>query len=179
MEEKGPKPDISVGIGYNYLYSEIVVPNVFGSTYTVDLPDGSTLGFSDPDLNLNWGASVFDLKAQISKKVLILRPFAGAGLSYSTAQAGGGLKSQLLYNGSPATESDINTIEDTLNAFGYPVPDLSAEEGINVASAVNGWGLRVFGGIGFKILLLNLDLGMGYDFLGGNIQAALGARMQL
>ncbi len=181
VEEEGPKPDISVGIGYNYLYSEIVVPDVFGSTYSFEIPDGSgdILAFEDPDLAFNWGASVIDLKAQISKKVLILRPFAGLGTSYSTAQAGGGLRSRLLKNGTPVSQAEIDAIEAQFAAAGFPIPELDAEEGISVISDVSGWGFRVFGGMGFKILALNLDLGMGYDLLGKNLQASLGARMQL
>lgn len=173
MEEEGPKPDISVGIGYNYLYSEIVVPDV-ASGYDLELPNTEQLQFSNPDLAMNWGASVFDLKAQVSKKILILRPFGGLGLSYATSQVGGGLSSDVTYTGGSIEQAK----QDLINA-GFPVPDELDQTGINISSAVNGWGMRVFGGIGFKILLLNLDLGMGYDFLGGNLQAALGARLQL
>lgn len=181
VEEEGPKPDVSIGIGYNYLYGEIVVPDVFGSTYSFEIPDGSgdTLAFEDPDLAFNWGASVIDLKAQVSKEVLILRPFAGFGASYSTAQAGGGLRSRLLKNGVPVTQGEIDAIEDQFADAGVAIPELDAEEGISVVSDVSGWGFRVFGGLGFNILLLKMDLSLGYDFLGQNLQAALGARVQL
>ncbi len=173
IEEAGPKPDISVGIGYNYLYSEIVVPDV-ASGYEVELPNSERLQFADPDLAMNWGASVFDLKAQVSKKILILRPFGGLGLSYATSQVGGGLSSDVTYTGGSIEQAK----QDLIDA-GFPVPDELDQTGINISSAVTGWGFRVFGGLGFKILLLNFDLGLGYDILGGNIQAALGARMQL
>ncbi|MFP4430215.1 MAG: hypothetical protein ACOCW6_02270 [Spirochaetota bacterium] len=173
MEEKGPKPDISVGIGYNFLYSGISVPSV-ASGYEVELPNTERLEFADPDLSMNWGASVFDLKAQVSKKILILRPFGGVGLSYAVSQVGGGLSSDVTYTGGSIEDAK----QDLIDA-GFPVPEELDQTGINISSAVNGWGFRVFGGLGFKILLLNLDVGLGYDILGENVQAALGARMQL
>ena len=173
MEEAGPRPDISIGIGYNYLYSEIIVPNVAGG-YSIALPNTEELQFSDPDLAMNWGASVFDLKAQISKKVLIMRPFAGLGASYATSQVGGGLNSTVTYTGGSIDQA----IQD-LESLGLAVPEELNDTGINVASDVTGWGFRVFGGVGFNVLLLNLDLGIGYDIFGKNLQAALSARMQL
>ena len=95
------------------------------------------------------------------------------------SSAGGGLRSDLKLNGSDVSSSDIQTIEDNFKAAGIDPPDLDNHSGISIGSDVNGWGLRAFGGVGFNILALKLDLGLGYDVLGGNLMGSLSARFQL
>jgi hypothetical protein len=181
IEQNAVLPNLSVGAGYNFLSGQIFVPDVYGQTYSFEIPDGSgdTLGFSDPDLTFNWQSSVIDLKVQASKKFLFVTPYAGLGTSVGLSSAGGGLVSELQYNGNPATDSDIETIEQKFQDAGYDAPELSKDEGIAIGSDVNGWAFRAFGGVGFNILALRLDVGLGYDIMGRNVMGSLSGRFQL
>jgi hypothetical protein len=181
IEQGAVLPNVSVGVGYNYLSGQVFVPDVYNNDYTFEIPDGSgdTLSFSDPDLTFNWQSSVIDFKVQASKQFLVVTPFAGLGTSVGISSAGGGLESALLYNGTKASNQDIKDIEDAFEAAGYDAPNLDPDQGILIGSDVNGWGLRAFGGVGFNILALKLDLGLGYDVLGSNLMGSLSARFQL
>jgi hypothetical protein len=185
IEQGAVLPNVSVGVGYNYLSGQVFVPDVYSNDYTFEIPDGSgdTLSFSDPDLTFNWQSSVIDFKVQASKQFLVVTPFAGLGTSVGISSAGGGLESKLQYDDGggtrDATKSDIKDIEDAFEAAGFDAPELDPDQGIAIGSDVNGWGLRAFGGVGFNILALKLDLGLGYDILGRNVMGSLSARFQL
>ncbi|MFP4230843.1 MAG: hypothetical protein ACLFRR_03250 [Spirochaetaceae bacterium] len=181
IEQGAVLPNLSVGAGYNYLQGAVFIPDVDNNDYTFEIPDGSgdELAFSDPDLSFDWQSSVIDFKVQASKQFLVVTPFAGLGASYGISAAGGGLESELLYEGSKATEDDIDDIEQAFEDAGYDAPELDRNDGIRIGSDVNGWGMRLFGGVGFNILALKLDLGAGYDVLGNNFMGSLSARFQL
>ena len=184
IEQGAVLPNLSVGVGYNYLSGQVFVPDVYSNDYSFEIPGTTdTLSFSDPDLTFNWQSSVIDFKVQASKQFLVVTPFAGLGTSVGISSAGGGLESTLQYDDGggtrDATKSDIKDIEDAFEAAGVDPPELDPNKGILIGSDVNGWGLRAFGGVGFNILALKLDLGLGYDVLGGNLMGSLSARFQL
>jgi len=172
-----------VGVGYNYLSGQVFVPDVYGAGYTMDLSEagGPTLEFTDPDLTFNWQSSVIDFKVQASKQFLVVTPFAGLGTSVGLSTAGGGLESKIIdqSTGNKLTEDDADQYEQDIKDAGFDAPELDPNQGIAIGSDVNGWGLRAFGGVGFNILALKLDLGLGYDVLGGNLMGSLSARFQL
>jgi hypothetical protein len=106
------------------------------------------------------------------------------GTSVGLSAAGGGLFSKLQYSddGGPytdVTQSDIDQIEQNFDDAGIDVPDLDPEEGISIASDVDGWAFRAFGGVGFNIFVMRLDLGVGYDILGRNLLGSVSGRIQL
>lgn len=192
IEENAVLPNLSIGAGYNFLSGQIFVPNVVNAGYQVDIPDGSggiqsSLRLSDPDLTFNWQTSVVDFKVQASKKFLVVTPYAGFGTSVGLSSAGGGLFSKLQYDPdgpgaagySDVTRGDISDIEDDFNSVGIDPPDIDPEEGISIGSDVNGWAFRAFGGVGFNILALRLDVGVGYDILGRNVLGSVSGRFQL
>jgi len=181
MKGGAAKPTISVGLGYNYLSGSVTAKNV-SSGYQITLPNSDTVDLSNPDAVFSWSTSVIDLKAQVSKKLLIFTPYAGAGAAMAVSSAGGGLKSDLYYNGSgtPATQADIDSIKQAIINAGYPVPDeLSNTEGIQILSDSTGWAFRIYGGTAINILMMHIDLGAGYDLLGKNLQGTVGVRCQL
>jgi len=180
MKGGAAKPTISVGIGYNYLSGSVTVKDVT-SGYTIDVP-GTTNdpGFSDPDVTFEWNTSVIDLKAQVSKRLLIFTPYAGAGAAVAVSSAGGGISSELEIGGSKATPAQIDQLKSDLQAAGYPIPDeLSADNGIQILSDSTGWAFRIYGGTAINILMMHIDLGAGYDLLGKNLQGTVGVRFQL
>ncbi|TVQ38733.1 MAG: hypothetical protein EA384_08360 [Spirochaetaceae bacterium] len=156
-------PNISLGVGYNYMRGRILVPEVVKDSYVIEVDgvdDAELTGSADAFLE--WETSVIDLKAQISKSFIILTPYAGFGAAYGVSSAGGGLKGNF---------SNTDELEDA----GI---DVDGKE-ISVTSNVSGWSFRLFGGTSVNIMLLRLDLGLGYDILGENFVGTVGARVQL
>jgi hypothetical protein len=175
-------PEVSVGVGYNYLKGSVefggVLPDLFSITLPNTInnlpapwPSNSSLSLSSPDFFIEWETKVVDLKAQASWSLLILQPSLGFGASYGSSHVGGGAKSQIKLNGTTLTPDQ----KTALSTLGFDVDDAS----IAVFSDVTGWSFRVFGGLSVNILILRLDLGIQYNLIGGNMGASLGARIQL
>lgn len=176
-------PEVSVGVGYNYLKGSVEFGGVLPSLFQITLPappsgitpapwsSGDKLSLSSPDFFIEWETKVVDLKAQASWSLLILQPSVGFGASYGSSHVGGGAKSSLKINNQPLTPQQ----RTALSALGFDVEDAS----IAVFSDVTGWSFRVFGGVSVNILILRLDLGIQYNLIGGNMGASLGARIQL
>jgi len=175
-------PEVSVGVGYNYLKGSVefggVLPDLFSITLPNTIgtapapwPSNSSLSLSSPDFFIEWETKVVDLKAQASWSLLILQPSVGFGASYGSSHVGGGAKSSLKLNNQTLSPSQ----REALRNLGFDVDDAS----IAVFSDVTGWSFRVFGGVSVNILILRLDLGIQYNLIGGNMGASLGARIQL
>ena len=164
MEQSVLRPNISVGVGYNYMRGRILVPDAIEGTYQFEVNGDTAEVTGGADAYLEWQTNVIDVKAQISKSFIILTPYAGVGAAYGISSAGGGL---------------VGTISDTdaqkLKDAGI---DVDGKE-VGVSSDVTGWSLRAFGGTSVNIMLLRLDLGLGYDVLGENLVGTVGARIQL
>jgi hypothetical protein len=181
LQEKGLIPEVSVGLGYTYFRGDITVLGVLGGNQDIanieDAGGPHTLTLQDPDVNLNWQASVIDVKIQVSKSILLLTPFIGMGISYGTSSAGGGLQSDVLFDGSPITQAQIEGVEQYYKAQGEPIPDLSAT-GITVASEAKGWAYRAFGGVSLNIFLLRINLNAMYNITSGAIGASFNTTIQ-
>ena len=183
LEDSGILPAVSVGAGYTYMRGSVSVPGLLGSGIEITSidppgPDGPyDITLTDPDLNFTWGTNVIDLKAQVSKNLLIFTPYLGAGASYGISSAGGGVTSELLINGSAPTQADIDAITAYLESQGQTV-DLSAQ-GFIIQAAANGWSFRAFGGVSMNLLIVKLDLTGMYNFLSNDFGASVGLRVQL
>ena len=176
-------PEVSVGVGYNYLKGSVEFGNVLPSLLEITLPDSinnfpttpwpsnSKLSLASPDFYIEWETKVIDLKAQASWSLLILQPSVGIGASYGSSHVGGGAKSQLKLNNNPLT----STQKQALSTLGFDVDDAS----IAVFSDVTGWSFRLFGGVSVNILVLRIDAGIQYNLIGKNLGASIGARLQL
>jgi hypothetical protein len=182
LKDQGFSPALSVGLGYSHMKASVGVPGFLGSNVTIaQVNNGSNsynLSLANPDLGLDWSTNVIEAKAQISKKLIFITPYLGvaAALSFGTS-ASGSVTSQLYYNGSPITQTDINNITAYYKSQGQNPPDLTTT-GFS-ASAKNGAALafRAFGGVSFNLFILYLDFGVGYDFstaaLGGSLNARI------
>lgn len=167
-------PEVSVGLGFNYLKGSVTFRDVMPDITITDLSGTGlpgTLALSSPEFNIEWTTKVFDLKAQASWSLLILQPSVGLGASYGVSTVSGGVKSDLLYNGVKITEPTLAV----LRAAGYEVDNL----GIAVSSDVTGWSFRGFLGLSVNILILRIDAGIQYNFIGQNLGASIGGRIQL
>ncbi|MFQ3620522.1 MAG: hypothetical protein SNJ78_06205 [Spirochaetales bacterium] len=176
-------PEVSVGVGYNYLKGSVEFGGVLPPLFEITLPappplispapwnSGDKLSLSSPDFFIEWQTKVIDLKAQASWSLLILQPSVGFGASYGSSHVGGGAKSQITLGGQPLTPLQ----KQALSALGFDVEDAS----IAVFSDVSGWSFRVFGGVSVNILILRIDAGIQYNLIGKNLGASIGARIQL
>lgn len=176
-------PEVSVGVGYNYLKGSVefggVLPNLLEITLPAPPPaispapwsSGDKLTLSSPDFYIEWETKVIDLKAQASWSLLILQPSVGIGASYGSSHVGGGAKSNLTLNGNPISPTALQA----LRTLGFDVNDAS----IAVFSDVTGWSFRLFGGVSVNILVLRIDAGIQYNLIGKNLGASIGARLQL
>ena len=183
------KPNLSVGIGYNFLRGGISMPVPLGDaggTQILTAPDKDnplvtkdyTITMEDPMMKFNWQSHVIDLKAQLSKRLLfIVTPYVGIGASYARSRAGGGLDTSLLMDGEALQQDTINDIKDGLAAAGKDAPDLSAD-GIFIETAVNGWALRGFGGLSVNIFFLKVDASIMYNLVSKSLGLNTNVRIQ-
>ncbi|MCA1950251.1 MAG: hypothetical protein LDL24_06750, partial [Treponema sp.] len=137
-----------------------------------------TITATKPELGLSWETTTIDLKAQVSKGLLIFTPYAGLGASYGMSKAGYFVKSAIKYDGNTISDSQLQQIKDTLSQNGITPPDISAT-GISSYFANNGLAFRAFGGLSLNILVLRLDLTGLYNFSDGSYGGSLGVRFQL
>lgn len=179
IEENLLLPAVSVGAGYTRLNASI------GLTAGTDVSfgpydDPSTpsvesyeITATAPEIEYFWNANVIDLKAQASKSILFLTPYAGFGASIGLGDAGGAIRSTIDYD--DLTQSQIDAIRDS----GTEIPDLDPD-GIAITSTMtDGWAFRAYGGVSFNLLLLKVDVTGMYDFVGQNYGLTLGTRIQL
>jgi len=188
LKGKGVMPDLSVGAGYTYLDGAVYLADIAGGDQVIDLvgapaPTSYSLKVTDPDVTFNWQANVIDLKAQVSKKLVVITPHLGAGVSWGSSKAGGGLSSDVKFSedGGPYTDltpADIDVIIAAMEAAGLTTPELTSTSVEVGAQKVDGWAVRAFGGIGFNLWVLKLDLSGMYNFTSGAYGVALNTRIQ-
>ncbi len=186
-------PNLSVGVGVNYLSGGISLPGFFSAMDLANFdvtgaPAGPyTVSLTDPSLDFSWQTTVIDVKAQVSKQILFITPYAGIGASYARSTAGGGFAGDIAVTdgtATPVTGSDLQDLQDAYDAMRNDDPDLPAidftgSEGVSASSSVPGWGLRVFAGTSLNLLLLKVDVGGMYNLLTGDLGANVGVRVQL
>ncbi len=169
-------PELSVGVGYTYLKGEVVVPV---GDQEVDISDvsngviGNELAIEDTDMIFDWGVNIFDFKAQVSKKLLLLNLSAGMGYSYGVSTAGGGITNGTVsLDGNEISATDIAALEA---ATGIEIDD----EGVIISSDVNGGALRLFGGAGLNLPLFKIDFGLNYGITNQTLGMTTNLRIQL
>jgi hypothetical protein len=184
LQEKGWLPDLSIGLGYTYMRGNVAIQGILGGNQQIEEVrygpgpgDVYVLELEDPDVFLDWQASVIDLKVQVSKNLLILTPFFGVGAAYGESNAGGGLQSDVLIGGVPITQAQIDQIKDYYDLVGEPIPDLSVK-GLIVTSDAKGWAYRVFGGIGLSIFVLRININGMYNLTTGALGASINGSIQ-
>ncbi len=170
-------PKVHVGAGVNHSRVDLGVPGVLGENVelgTITTPDDTYLiELEDPSLGLGWESTSIDLKAQASKRFLIVEPYIGAAASYGRSDFTGSVSSDLLVDGQPAdnqlTEDERERLDEELEKQG--IDDVTS---IGFSSDADGWSARGFAGAGLRILLFTLDVGASIDTngsLGGQIHA--------
>jgi hypothetical protein len=173
-------PTVSVGGGFTYQYGSFDMPGMLGGEQEIiNIAGGHTVSMSDPELNFNWKTFVIDLKAQASWNVLLLTPYIGAGASYAPyAEAGGGMKAKIYFDGVEIDQDDIDMVNDYYDQMDEPPPDLNGGQIIVYASTPAAWSIRAFGGVSLNLALFRLDLLGLYNFASGAFGASINIRLQ-
>lgn len=176
-QDAGLLPNVSVGLAYNYLKGGIGLDTGMGSSsYTVptDKSTATTISMSSPKMALSWSANTIDVTAQVSKKLLILVPYAGAGLTVGTSSVTSGLQSTVATN-YPGGLSALNQYLASNSA--YSGLQLS-EAGILSTASSSTPVVRLYGGISLNILLV-VDAQVVYVPSTKDLGASVMARLQL
>lgn len=190
VEERGLIPEVSVGGGYNYLRAKIAFSGILGGDISIgsfEIPDPTPtdptntivrdISLADPTVYYEWSANVIDLKAQVSKGLLLFRPYAGLAASLGFGRAGSGFESELL----GITQEEIDEINAAAELLGreLTIPEISSTGFSLSAPMTGGWSFRAFGGVAINILIVKIDVTAMYDFIAGNYGATVGLRVQL
>ena len=175
-------PAIAIGASYDYLSGSIKMPlkDMPTASYTFQEPNSGpthTISVTDPTMALDFQTTSFDFTAQVSKKILFITPYVGAGISLGTSSVKGGLDARLQYDGSDITAANLQTIKDTLAEAGINVPDISAE-GFRFGSAFSDPVIRLYGGLSFDLLFIYADVMGIYIPANGNLGANVSIRVQ-
>ena len=151
-QSPGLKPNVSVGLAFNHIDGSVTVPTGM-SSQTYDL-DGYYITADSPTMDLSWQSNTVDITAQISKKLLIFVPYAGAGLTLGKASVTGGVDSDITTN----YPGGVSALKNYLEELGYSVPDYMTPSGFSYTENEVAPLFRVYGGMSFRIVILDLDL---------------------
>lgn len=154
-------PDISISAGLNYLKTNIRTKLDSASYANAIAIEGVTIG--TPDLGFSMESTSVDFKAQISKSLLILRPFGGVGASYGKSTVSADLYSEI-------TGADIVTLENA----GFEVEDTK----VYYESEYTGWTTRAFAGVGLQVFMLKVNAQLSYSPETEAIGASINGRIQ-
>lgn len=159
-------PDVSVGVGVNYLKAGAKA--VYDSTTVYSDGTGRTLTLANPTMELGFKASTVDLKAQVSKTLLwILTPYAGTTLSFGSGSAA----AHIGYG----SVSDSNDDPSYWSTYGFDPSEMSYDKANE--TGVVGW--KIYGGTSLNVLFVKVDVQGMYNILDGAYGGSVGARIQL
>jgi hypothetical protein len=166
-------PRLSVGAGYTYLKGSLTYADVLNGPQ--DFAVGpEQIRLSNPDVKFEWEASVIDLKAQLSKDLVLFTPYAGVGASLAVTSAGGGLDAKVTQtSGADLTPGQIANIE------AFTGESFNPSQGFFVSSEANGWSFRAFGGVSVNVLMLKLDLTAMVNLVTGTYGGSISGRFQI
>lgn len=129
---------------------------------------------TSPTLALDWSSNTFDFTAQVSKLFLFIVPYVGAGLSVGTSSVTGGLNA----NTSTTYPGGLSKLATDLAAAGLPVPSSLTKSGFEYTADANTPVFRIYGGLSFRIIILDFDAQAIYVPATQELGASLTARLQ-
>ena len=168
-EGKGLLPEIVVGGGYSYMKTTVTMIGAIPISQKLNYGT-EWIQIDDADVTFDMAASAIDLKAQASKKLVIITPYLGLGATYGFG-----------------TTSAVATGTVTDSTGGTTITAVEAATGLEIdnqevkveATGLSGWGLRAYGGTSVNLWVLKLDLTAMYNFTSGSLGASFGGRIQL
>ena len=166
-EGRGALPEIMVGGGYNYMKANVTMIGAIPISQTLTY-GAESVTISDADVAFDVSASAIDLKAQASKKILIITPYLGLGATLGIG------KTSAVASGTvtPSSPTAIAAIEAATGL------DITNQEVKVEAEGLKGWGFRLYGGTSFNLWVLKIDVTGMYNFTSKSLGASLGGRIQ-
>ena len=184
VEEKGLIPEIIVGGGVNRLTGGVSFTtgeNIDIASFAVPNVGAYDISLTSPEFGFNWETTVFDVKAQLSKRLLIITPYLGIGMTMGSSTVSGGAYTDVrAYEAGTTTEitpEEWNTIEAALQQLGEDVPQFD-KQGFTISSTHGGFATRLYGGTSLNLLFLKLDVTGFYELLSQSLGASVALRLQ-
>ncbi len=145
-------PNVSIGASYNYQKGSIKAPSGIGSqSFDVTTDQGTrTITASDPQLALGWTSNTVDFTAQVSKQLLFIVPYAGAGFTVGKSNVTGGVSSTM----STSYVGGISALNQWLSE--NDGPELT-DQGFTYSAAATDPVFRLYGGLSLRIIVLDID----------------------
>ncbi len=184
-------PNVSVGLGISRLNAGITLDSPIGDlTITeFDVPntsggiDSYSVNVENPRIAFDWGTTIVDVKAQVSKSFFIVTPYAGLGATYGASDAGGGFTADVTVRDAADDQVDLAALREQIEqaeAGGtVDIPDIS-EQGMYVSNQVDPTlAFRGFAGLSFNVLVVKFGIGAMYDFASGSLGGGGNLRGQL
>jgi len=168
-------PNVSLGVGVNYLKEGVSAKMGDAQKFRYLNWD---IDLTQPDVNLQWGTTSLELKAQISKTIAIITPYFGIGGNYSFSNAGYSVDAKVKINGGEVKQSDIDSINESLKQYGLDPIDIKAG-GISSIIDTTAFNVRAFGGLSLNLAAFRMDITGLFNILDQNFGATLGLRFQL
>lgn len=183
----GLLPGISVGAGVNYLRGGIgyKFPDITLASINVPGDQVYSIGLANPTTSFYWEATVVDVKAQISKSLILITPYAGVGASLAqSTKAGARFKSSLVIRDSLNTV--VTSSDALLNSLNNATGSQFTNQGLTREVSLDGTTtFRIFGGASLNLTILKIDLQGIWSFgnlnlpESGSLALSLNARIQL
>ncbi|MCL2760006.1 MAG: hypothetical protein FWD22_07320 [Treponema sp.] len=167
---------LSIGLGYNYLSGGISkslpIDSLSFDFYSAEADTDVSLAVPTPDLGILWKTNTMELKAQISFPLVVITPYAGAGISWAWSEAGYQVKSKIQVNGADITDSMIEDLK------GLGVSGIT-DNGFESILKDDNFNMRLFGGFSLNITVLRIDLTAMYNVMNNGFGFTVGTRFQL
>jgi hypothetical protein len=166
-------PNVSIGASYNYQKGSVSAPSGLGSqTFNVQTDQGTTtITASDPAVALGWTSNTVDFTAQVSKKFLFIVPYLGTGLTVGKSTVTGGVNSTM----STDYTGDIPALNNYFAANGGPT---ISDQGFTYSADKTGPIFRIYGGLSFRIVIVDIDTQVMYVPASKALGASLTTRLQ-
>ncbi len=171
-------PNVSIGVAYDYQKGDLTkqLSGVPSQSFTVPASLGSySVNVTSPTLALGWTSSVFDFTAQVSKQLLFLIPYAGAGFTVGKSTVTGGVNATTSTN----YPTGLSGLSSDLAAAGLSTPSVLNKDGFSYSVDSSSPVFRIYGGLSFRIIVLDFDAQVMYVPAAAAFGASLTARVQI
>lgn len=163
-------PNVSVGVAYDYQQAKLSMDTGMGSeTYSYG---GYSIYTTSPVVYAGWDSSTVDITAQVSKKLIFIVPYLGAGLTLGSTTVKGGIDSTISTN----YPGGLDALNSALSANG--VATVSGT-GIAYSVAEKTPLVRLYGGFSLRAAFFDIiDIQGLYVPQTGSLGATVTARLQ-
>lgn len=181
LEENLVFPDLSLGLGFNYLKGGVAFTASDITLGSVDIGTGTqNVVLANPKLALLYESSNVDVKLQVSKNLIVVTPYAGLAGNIAFNKVGAGMFATPKVGSTALTPSELAALAANFPGLSGGDAVSATSEGIVALFQQNGQiSARVYGGVSVNIIVAYIDLNAMYNFMSNSMGASLGFRIQL